>query len=295
MPTELAAVQRGADDRILRGVRQVGRIDLASADWQRQEHGVDVLVLSEDPVSGASTFALRTPPGLVYPGYAHFQDCDQDLFQLEGEFQLDELLSSREGDYLFRPAGTVCVHGEGSGGGIIIASLGRRPVRVMFEGHPGPGTGHYRVDRPSCDHPVEPMVVRPGAVDWLPSGLSPLVDLRRLRGEPGQPCTEAGASVHSPWGADAVCLLRIRAGFAGRMPLWPGHTFEMLATAGRARIDGRPWYRGCYAFGGPGHVTEVETDLVLYLRCFSNSRCAELSYDELLARALEHIHLPDLA
>jgi hypothetical protein len=281
--------------KLLRGRRSVDHLDLATAPWTRNRFGVDVLVLGEDPVSGAITFALRCPPGLVYPEDAHFYDCDQELFQLEGEFHHDELLSFREGDYVFRPAGTVYGHGEGSEGGIIIAALGRKPVRFMFQDHPQPWTGHYRVDRLWCDRPVEPLVVRSQELAWEPSGLSPLIDIRRLRGEPGQCSAVAGASRHSPWAADAACLLRIRGGFAGELKLWPGTEVEALATAGCATIAGRAWHRGCYCFGELAGHTSVSEDLVLYLRCFTATTAAGLDYDELLARALERIHLPDPA
>lgn len=282
------------DKSLLRGRRTVDYLDLMAAGWTRNEFGVDVLVLSEDPVSGAISFALRTPPGLVYPEDAHFYDCDQDLFQLEGEFHHDELLSFHAGDYVFRPAGTVYGHGEGSEGGIIVAALGRRPVRFMFQDHPEPWTGHYRVDRLWCDRPVEPLVVRSAALPWEPSGLSPLIELRRLRGEPGRPSAVAGASRHSPWAADAACLLRIRAGYDGELALWPATRVEALATAGRATIAGRPWRRGCYCFGALAGAATVQEDLVLYLRCFAESAARDTPYDELLARALEHIHMPDL-
>ena len=284
-----------ADQPAIRGARRVDFLDLATARWTRNEHGVDVLVLSEDPVSGAITFALRCPPGLVYPEDAHFYDCDQDLFQLEGEFHHDELVSFRQGDYVFRPAGTVYGHGEGSEGGIIIASLGRRPLRFMFQDHPEPWTGHYRVDRLWCNRPVEPLVVQSTGLPWEPSGLSPLIRMRRLRGEPGRASPVAGASGHSPWAADAACLLRIRAGFSGELVLWADTTVEVLAIGGQAMIAGRPWQRGCYCFGELGGPATVSEDLVLYLRSFDGASCAQTSYDELLARALERIHLPDPA
>lgn len=283
------------DSAVVRGARRVTHLDLASARWTHNEHGVDVLVLSEDPVSGAITFALRCPPGLVYPEDAHFYDCDQDLFQLEGEFHHDELVSFREGDYVFRPAGTVYGHGEGSEGGIIIASLGRKPVRFMFQDHPEPWTGHYRVDRFWCDRPVEPMVLRSQELPWEPSGLSPLIEVRRLRGEPGRASAFAGASPHSPWAADATCLLRIRAGFRGELTLWPDTLVEVLVTGGQATIASRPWQRGCYGFGGLGGPATVSEDLLLYVRCFDQASAAETSYDQFLAQALERIHLPDPA
>lgn len=251
-----------------RGDRTVPFLDLATAQWTRNEFGVDVLTLSRDPLTGAVTFALRTPAGLVYPEEAHFYDCEQDLFQLEGEFHHDELLSFREGDYVYRPVGTVYGHGEGStDGGIIVASLAREPVRFHFQGHPEPWTGHYRVDRSWNDRPVEPLVVETRRMGWapLPGGLG----IRRLRGEPGVPSAWSGASAHSPWAADAAFMLRLPAGWNGPAPAWPGTLLEVLATAGRATVGGRSWRRGCYSFGGFAGDCRVEEDLVLYCRGFT--------------------------
>jgi hypothetical protein len=155
------------------GPRTTSYLALGTAPWQRNEFGVDVLTLSRDAVSGAITFALHTPPGLTYPEVEHFYDCEEDLFQFEGEFRHDDLLSYRTNDYVYRPAGTVYGNRVGSDGGIIIASLAREPVRFHFQGHPSPWTGHYLVDQRWNPRPVAPLIVRGNEQQWTASGLDP--------------------------------------------------------------------------------------------------------------------------
>ena len=52
--------------------RRTPRIDFATADWQRNEHGVDMLALSQCAATGAVSFALRTPPEFHYADRQHF-------------------------------------------------------------------------------------------------------------------------------------------------------------------------------------------------------------------------------
>ena len=244
------------------------RLDLATAGWERNEYGVDVLVLSADPVSGALTLALRTPAGLAWPEREHFYDCDQDLFQVEGEFHHDEELPLHAGDYLWRPAGTIYGHSEGSAGGLIVASLGRRPCRYHLDEHPGEWSGHYRVDRLWNDRP-DPFVRRateglftplagPGGAAW-----------RSLRGTPGTAAAWGGRSRHSPWAAEAVGLLALPAGYRGPFPAWPGQCAEVLVLDGECLAAGARWYRGCYAFDALDGDVAVTTGLTAYVRLFA--------------------------
>jgi hypothetical protein len=52
------------------------------------------------------------------------------------------------------------------------------------------------------------------------------------------------------------------------MPGWPGFFAETLACAGRARVGGEVWYRGCYQFDGPVGQCHVDETLELYCRFF---------------------------
>jgi hypothetical protein len=54
--------------------RRTPRIDFATAAWQRNEHGVDMLALSRCSDTGAVTFALRTPADFHYSERQHFYD-----------------------------------------------------------------------------------------------------------------------------------------------------------------------------------------------------------------------------
>lgn len=254
-----------------RGARATGRIDFAVADWKRNEYSVDMLQLSRDVLTGAVTFALRTPPNLVYPEEAHFYDCDEELFQFEGEFHHDELLSYVEGDYVYRPVGTVYGHGEGSTGGLILVSFAREPVRFHFQGHPEPWTGHYLVDRRWNPRTVQPFVTASSKTPWESiAGHRGRLAFKRLRGSPGVRSEQSGASGHSPWAADSAFMLRIPAGFAEPFPSWPDTELEVLVTRGHARIGAEDWYRGCYAFGAPAGLCTVEDDLECYIRAFSS-------------------------
>jgi hypothetical protein len=252
----------------LRGPRNVEHLDLATASWTRNEFGVDVLTLSRDSVSGALTFALRTPAGLAYPEVEHFYDCEEDLFQFEGEFHHDALVSYREGDYVYRPVGTVYGNRVGSDGGIIIASLAREPVRFHFQDHPGEWRGDYLVDRLWNPRPVRPYVARSHEMPWLPTGIDG-ISIRKLRGEPGQLSKHSGASNHSPWAAEAVCTLRIERGFAGAIPAWPDTLLECLVLSGQAEAGGHRWHRGCYSFAGLRGTCHVLEELTVYVRCFA--------------------------
>lgn len=250
-----------------RGNRFVSCVDLAAAGWQRNEHGVDVLVLSADPVSGALTLALRTPPGMKYPEKEHYYDCDQDLFQFEGEFHHDEELPFNAGDYVWRPAGTVYGRSEGSAGGIIIAALGRRPARHHFAEYPGPWPGHHRIDRLWHARP-DPFVIRAGERHWQAAVPAGGVEICLLRGQPGVRSDNAGATVHSPWAADAAFLLRLPEGYAGDLPSWPGMLLETLVLGGAASVDGTGWHRGCYGFDSPRGPCRVSAAMTVYCRSF---------------------------
>ena len=255
---------------IQRGDRTVHRLDLNAAHWERNEFGVDVLLLSQDATNGAITMALRTPAGLQFPEEAHFYDCDQDLFQFEGEFHHDEERPFHRGDYVYRPPGTVYGNSVGSSGGTIIASLNRQPIRFHFQNHPDPWTGEYLVDRLWADRPVSPMLVRERDMAWTPCPLGFGLEIKKLRGEPGLVTPLFGACEHSPWGADSAFMLKLPAGFDGDIPEWPNTILEVLTTEGRAEIDGEAWHRGCYAFGGLyGHCCVIEP-LILYVRAFKN-------------------------
>jgi hypothetical protein len=251
----------------VRGPRSTPRVDLATAAWERNEYGVDVLVLSADAASGALTLALRTPAGLAWPEREHFYDCDQDLYQFAGEFHHDEELPVQAGDYLWRPAGTIYGHSEGSAGGLIVASLGRKPCRYHLDEHPGEWTGHYRVDRLWNDRP-DPYRRRADEGAFAPLGNGGAL-FRPLRGSPGARAPHGGCSAHSPWAAEAVGILRLPAGYSGQFPAWPGFVAETLVTAGLAEAGGQAWFRGCYAFDGLRGGIRVSDTLDVYLRLFT--------------------------
>ncbi len=249
--------------------RRTTRIDFATAAWQRNEFGVDMLFLSRDAGNGAVTFALRTPANFSYLERQHFYDSEEELFQLEGDFRHDRVHPYRAGDYVFRPAGTVYGDDEGSDrGGIIIASIANKMRRHHFDDHPKPWTGHYLVDRRWNPHREQPYVSSSAKLPWQPSGLDPRVTLRALHGTPGRRRDDDAVFAHSPWASDFTLMLRIEAGFDAAMPGWEGFTTEVLACTGRATIGGEPWHRGCYQFGGPSGRCVVEEPLELFCRAF---------------------------
>jgi len=252
---------------VQRGDRRTPRVDFATAAWEPNEFGVEVLQLSQDAVSGAVTLALRTPADLQYPEREHFYDCDQDLFQFEGEFHHDEERPFVEGDYVYRPPGTVYGRTPGSSGGIIIASLNNQPRRHHFDDHP-PWTGEYLVDERWHTREVQPMLVSSGQRPWQDAGLGNGIEMRPLRGEPGKRNEHCGARPHSPWGADAALMLKIPRGYRGPTPAWTDCELEVLVTGGIARIDHEDWYRGCYTFGALAGTCDVQEDLECYVRVF---------------------------
>lgn len=252
---------------VARGTRDCLRVDLASAPWERNEFGVDVLELSKDEVSRAVTLALRTPAGLQYPEREHFYDCDQDLFQFSGEFHHDEERPFHQGDYVYRPPGTVYGRTPGSTGGIIIAALNNQPRRHHFDDHP-PWHGEYLVDERWHTRAVQPLLVRHGSVEWRDAGIGGGIQVRPLRGTPGARSELWGARPHSPWGADAALMLRIPQGYGGSVPTWDNCQLEVLITAGQATAGGQDWYRGCYAFNGFSGDCEVTDTLECYVRFF---------------------------
>jgi hypothetical protein len=255
--------------------RRTPRIDFATAPWQRNEHGVDMLALSTCATTGAVTFALRTPADFHYPERQHFYDSEEELFQLEGDFRHDRVRPYQAGDYVFRPAGTVYGDDEGSdGGGIILASLASAMRRHHFDDHPKPWTGHYLVDRRWNTRLEQPFVLQSGGLDWQDSGLAEGVSVRPLHGTPGRRRDESGLFTHSPWASDFTVMLRLPQGFCGPMPGWPGFIAETLACAGRATIGGEPWHRGCYQFGGPSGDCVVVEAMEFYCRVFRDGEFA---------------------
>jgi len=258
------------DSEIIRGGRRTARIDFATAKWEINQFGVGVLSLSRDPISGAETFALDCPPDFVYPEEAHFYDCEEELFQFSGEFHHDELVHFNQGDYVYRPIGTVYGHGEGSDdGGIIIASLARERRRYHFQDHPEPWTGHYLVDRLWNPRPVQPLVMNVRDVSWQPDATQPGLALGLLRGVPGRKDPVSGASAHSPWGADAAFVLRLTNEYTGPFPTWPGFMLEVLVIGGRAVVNGESWHRGCYGFDAVTGDCQVDGSVEIFVRCFA--------------------------
>jgi hypothetical protein len=256
----------------MRGDRTVPSLDLNTADWvvSGQGTGVKRLLMSRDPQTGAFTQALYAPPGFATDEQAHFADTDMDIFMYEGEFAFDQITPLREGDYLYRPAGTVYGDGERSdAGGTMIISFGRESVKFHLEDPPDPWPGEYLVDRLWNDREAQPMYVRTAGLPWTRSPIGYGVEEKRLRGVPGQRSTTSGATSASPWAADAAFLLKLPAGYRGPFPQWEGFQVELLALSGRATIDDQPWARGSYTFGALTGETEVDEDLVLYGRCFA--------------------------
>ncbi len=250
--------------------RRTTRIDFANADWQRNEFGVDMLVMSQCTATGAVTFALRTPRDFHYAERQHYYDCEEELFQFEGDFRHDRVRPYSAGDYVYRPVGTVYGDDEGSDeGGLIIASLARERMRHHFDDHPKPWLGHYLVDWRWNTRREQPFVLQSRTVGWEPSGLGEGVEMRVLHGAAGVRRDERRLFEHSPWASDFTLMLRVPAGFRGPMPSWAGFHAETLACAGRATIGGEPWHRGCYQFAGPGGTCIVEETLEVYCRYFS--------------------------
>jgi hypothetical protein len=240
--------------------RVTPRLDFATADWQRNEHGVDMLMLSRDAANGAVTFALRTPADFRYPERQHFYDSEEELFQFQGDFRHDRIHPYRAGDYVYRPVGTVYGDDEGSdGGGIIIASLAREMRRHHFDDHPRPWRGHYLVDERWNPRPERPFVLNTAEARWGPCPLGPGVQVCALRGNPGLHRSDDAVFEHSPWAADFAAMLRVPVGYDGDWPCWPGFVAESLVISGLAVVGSERWYRGCYGFGaltGPSVVTE---------------------------------------
>ncbi len=224
---------------------------------------------SADPVTGAVTKALFTPPGFSVPEKSHFCDADHEIFLFEGEFDFDDLMPMRKGDYLYRPAGTVYGDGEHStNGGIQIISFGREKVSFHLDDPPRPWPGHYLVDAVWNPRPQRPMYVRAGDRQWEPCPLGPGTRMKRLRGIPGVPSATEGPSSHSPWAADAACVLAFPAGDL-RLAWWPATMVEFLVLEGMAEAGGREFQRGDYFIGTPDAAWRVVTPLELYARTFS--------------------------
>lgn len=224
---------------------------------------------SVDPLTGAATKALSTPPGFAVPEKSHFCDADHEIFLFEGEFDFDELMPMRKGDYLYRPAGTVYGDGEHSvNGGIQIIAFGREKVAFHLDDPPKPWPGHYLVDATWNPRPQRPLYVRAGDREWEPCDLDAGASVKRLRGTPGVPSATEGASPHSPWAADAACVLRLPAGRVAPA-WWPETVVEWVVLDGNATAAGRTWERGDYFIGAPPADWEVRQPLEMYARTFS--------------------------
>jgi hypothetical protein len=255
----------------MRGNRFVSYLDTTTAEWTVSSSGLGVkrLLLSADPETGAFSQLLLTPPSFAVPEKSHFADSDHEIFMYEGEFAFDLVHPMRQGDYLYRPAGTVYGNNEHSdAGGIQLISFGREAVKFHLDDPPSPWPGQYLVDERWTTRKVRPMYVRTAELPWVRSSLGYGIDEKRIRGVPGAPSPSAGRSSHSPWAADAAFLLRIPAGYRGPFPLWSGFLVELMTLDGAAVVGERPWRRGVYAFGRPLGETTVERDLILYGRCF---------------------------
>ena len=262
------------DKPIARGPRDVPYLDIYAADWATNEFGVDALMLSQDEVSGAFSVLLRMPPDLDYPEEAHFYDCEVELFQVEGNYYHDVGNPYLPGDYIYRPPGTMYGHSNGTdGGGLIFTCLNRQGQRFHSQDHDtdrGPWDGEYLVDALWNPRPVSFMKVKSVGMDWQPSGLHPHIMVKPLRGEPGQNHPYFGATQHSPWGPDAAFVLKLNAGFEGKLPLWTDNLYEVFALEGQGTINDQPWQKGVYHFGRFVGDARIERDLICYVRSFAD-------------------------
>ncbi|MCS7002956.1 MAG: hypothetical protein NZ518_08920 [Dehalococcoidia bacterium] len=259
-----------------RGDRTVPVVSLITGPWVESTLGTGIrrLALSRDDVTGAHTMALYAPAHFQTDEKSHFADSDHEIFMFEGGFDFDSIHPLRQGDYLYRPAGTVYGnHERSAGGGIQIISFARTAVKFHLDDPPRPWPGQYLVDHLWNPREAQPLYIRTNELPWQPSSLGAGIAIKRLRGEPGvaAPARLGGPSRHSPWAADATFLLNIPAGYAGPAPAWDGFVLEALALSGRALLNGEPWQRGHYSFGCfTGHLSVTE-DLTLYTRSFTTS------------------------
>jgi hypothetical protein len=254
---------------MLRGDRTVRHFDLTSVEWPVNEYGAALQTLSRDPISGAISFVLRTPPGLQYPERAHFYDCDEDVFQVEGEYHHDVELPMREGDYVYRPPGAVYGNSQGTEGGVTFVSFARQPRRFHFESNPEPWTGEYLVDKAWNPGREGRLYVRSGALPWQAEASSSGLMTKSLRGAPVAPRDRPPRVDHSPWAAAAVCLVKYDAGYEGSSNPWGGWA-EHLVLGGRAKTDANLLTRWSYSFTDQDVQLAVMEPMVCLLRLFSD-------------------------
>lgn len=97
----------GARPRIARG-------SLGDLDWLDLGGRNRRKLLTEDPATGAHTFYLELPASWEGGGVAHYHNCSEEVYVISGDVTLNGRDYLRAGAYLYRPAGIVHGHNEGS-------------------------------------------------------------------------------------------------------------------------------------------------------------------------------------
>jgi quercetin dioxygenase-like cupin family protein len=217
-------------------------------------------LLSKDPANGAETNLVRIPPGWRGSGKAHYHQCYEEAFVMDGDVTLTGREDLVDGSYLYRPAGIVHGHRESARDGcIVLIKLGKT---LDF---------NYELQPTSQDeYPIFPTTDGRGHVLHLRTPVAPFISL----GD-GDTMIEA-VTMSEDVGALAYSrVIRFPHAWHGRLALEPDASWEWFVANGTIALDdGTTAGRFGYGFRPPGHqpaTTVIRADAGTRLLLWRNT------------------------
>ncbi len=201
---------------------RVAHAALADLDWLESDRSNARKRLSEDSDTGALTFYLELPVNWQGGGVAHYHTCSEEVYVLAGDVTLNGRDYLRDGAYLYRPAGIVHGHQEGSVSGCRLIIKTDRALDFNYVQEPAASEEY--VLEPSEDGRPHILHLNTQLMDWrwqaagqARYGVKALSQDRRT-----------GASTR---------LLRFPAGWSGNFRMSGAASWEWFVIAGDLRLD----------------------------------------------------------
>ncbi len=219
---------------------EIPHLNLADLSWEPVGTRNRRKQLSIDAVTGGLTFYMEIPAGWQGGGVAHYHTCSEEVYVISGDVTLNGRDYLEDAAYLYRPAGIVHGHREGSIGGcrLIIKTDGPLDFNYVEE----PRSEEEYIFRVSADGRPHILHLKTPELQWA----------RRDQG-----ASQYGVKVLSQdrnTGAYTGLLL-LAAGWAGRFDMSRDANWEWFVIDGDAMLDdGTNLGADSYGFKPAGRV-----------------------------------------
>ena len=231
-------------------------LNLEDAQWSPIGERNRRKQLSIDSETGGQTFYMEIPSNWRGGGVAHYHTCSEEVYVLSGDVTLNGRDYLEDGAYLYRPAGIVHGHREGSIGGCRL--IIKTNSTLDFNYVPEPTSDEEYVLVPSQDGRPHILHLKTPEVGWT----------WRAEGKGRHGIKLLNEDLDT--GAYSA-LLRLPTGWAGVFEMPADATWEWFVIAGAAVLgDGTPLTAESYGIrpaGGSGQAivrAQQDTQLLLW-------------------------------